>query len=357
MNVIQEKKFYYLEAPNQLPAPGKLIARAQIAQLKRARMEEARANKWTFNNIVFVTGDLFTFGNLGFRAVQCLATKTQSIALVSFSSFICGEIAGAINIFVGIGCLIEAIQAWKNGTQEKQLRLAIDFLCITGIGIIMILVSLATKIAALGGIGAFFAANPWLLPLLFLIAALPVFRELCKALGNLYKNKDLGSRLQLTLIEDYLKRNDWAAIHTLIQGPHNSLNMPRNHSFELISAKMEQFQEYIGAEAAVEVFDLWQSLLEKNQEKALAQIQQAKKTLADWNWSLHVRMFQQILYIAGFFLSLGCLGVSSQRANTLDGVQSIFLAGANAIPTYMDAFWPFKRNAPIMVPLVEPQDL
>lgn len=352
---LEEPQSLQAAAPIELPSISTYVS--QIGSAKLAKMEQARSNKWTFNNVVFVTGDLFTSADLGFQALLCLSTKTQSVAAVAFSSFICGEIGGAINIFVGIGCLKEAVQSLKNGATLKGARLAADFFCLVGIGVVMILISLALKLSALGGIGAFFATNPWFLPLLFFIITLPVFFEIGKGLVNLYQKSDLGSKLNLEKIEQLIKNQDWNAIAVEMQKTDSSWACGTSPSFETISVKMEEFQADFGVEGAIAVFELWKALLEKNQERALDELQKAKKTLADWNWSLHVRMMQQVFYIAAFILSMGCIGASTNVSNQLNGAQNISSCAANAIPTYMDAFWPFKRNAPIVVPLIEARDV
>lgn len=330
---------------------------SKIGSAKLVKMEEARSNKWTFNNVVFVTGDLFTSADLGFQALLCLSTKTQSIAAVAFTSFVCGEIGGAINIFVGIGCLKEAIQSFKNGAALKGARLAADFICLLGIGVVMILISLALKVSAVGAIGAFFATNPWFLPLLFFIITIPVFLEIGKGLVNLYNKTDLGSKLNLEQLGNMIETQDWNAIEKLMQNTDSSWALGENPTFEKISSKMEEFQADFGVEGAVAVFDLWNALLEKNQEKAKAKLLIAKKALADWNWSLYIRMLQQVFYIVAFGVSMGCVGASTNLSNQLNGSQNIFSCLANAIPTYMDAFWPFKRNAPIVVPLIEKHEI
>jgi hypothetical protein len=45
------------------------------------------------------------------------------------------------------------------------------------------------------------------------------------------------------------------------------------------------------------------------------------------------------------------------NANLLNGSQSLLLMGANVIPLYMDSFWPFKRNTPMVIPKVEEESL
>src|SRR5262249_33560070 len=125
---------------------------------------------------------------------------------------------------------------------------------------------------------------------------------------------------------------------------------------EGLSVKMEELQAELGVEAAVEVFDLLKLIQEKNTEKALEKILIAKEKIDEWNRSLYVRMFQQILYIVGFIVSMAALG-PKVNAGVLNGGANFFLTGANVIPLYMDTFWPFRRNTPMVVPKVEAKEI
>jgi len=68
-------------------------------------------------------------------------------------------------------------------------------------------------------------------------------------------------------------------------------------------------------------------------------------------------MAQQLLYIVGFALSMGALSTNAVATQVLNVSQNFLLMGANVIPTYMDTFWPFKRNAPMVVSKVETNEV
>lgn len=309
---------------------------------------------------LLIGGDVFTTGYLGFQGVQALVPSIQSMAAVGTATLVCGELAGAINIVVGIICFVQACKAFKSGDKELGVRLMFDFVFSTAIGLVMILASLAIKVGALAGIGAFLAANPWLLPVLFFVVTLPLICELSRKIGKIALGQDLGSKLQLAQLPMLLSKDlDWTKIKSLYQGTQIDLTALEKCSTERELLKklggkhgiMQQLQADMGVEAAMETFKLLMFIQKQNREKVLDQIEVVNKKLAEWKRALYVRMFQQVLYTAGFAVSMAGLSPKVD-ANLLNGVQNIALAGANAIPFYMDTFWLFKRNAPLVVPKV-----
>jgi hypothetical protein len=348
----------------QTPAPveeeNKVAAAAQkVLDAKKAHVKTALDNKWERYSPILIGGDFFSVGYLAFQGVQSLAPSIAQIAAIAIAGLVCGVIAGGINVGVGVISLKESIQAFHNGDKVLGARLLLDFICWTSIGIIMILASLAIKVTALAAIGAFFAAHPWVLPVLFFVATIPLLVELGYRIQQVFAAKDLASQLKLDELKTLLESEepDWEKINNL--SPFNLKDLENksdDEQIQLLSGKMEELQADMGVEAAVEVFELLKLIQEKNAKQALEKIKIAKEKVEEWNRSLYVRMFQQILYIVGFIVSMVALG-PHVNGGLLNGIQSFFLTGANVIPLYMDTFWPFRRNTPMVVPKVEMQEV
>lgn len=335
-------------------------AMESVLGAKEKKVQAALDNKLRRYNPIFIGGDIFTVGYMAFEGIKCFLPSVASIAAIGIATLICGVVAGVINIGVGLSSLPEAIQAFKNGDTLKGTRLMIDTICCIGIGTIMILASLAIQVSALGGVGAFFAANPWLLPVLFLVAAVPLIIELGYHIKNIAMGADLGSQLKLDELQNHLEAEnpDWEAIEELYAETPLSLssleNLDDDQLIEELSKKMEIFQQELETNSAVETFNLLLQIKKRDKNVALEKMTHLKKLIGERNNSLYVRMFQQFLYFVGFGMSMGAL---SFKPDLLNGIQNFFLMFANLIPLYMDTFWPFKRNTPMIVEQVEKKDL
>jgi len=323
----------------------------QMINQKDAYVQSSLKNRWNATEAVQIGGDLFSMGYLAFQGIQIAKPSLASIPAIATATLVCGVAAGAINMGVAIVCLKEGIQASKNGDKKLAARLYIDFVCLLGIGIIMMLSSLAMRIAALGAITAFFTANPWLLPVLFFALSLPIILEIANRLKNIWTNKDLASHLKTDDLPKLVQGTDSTNpfhLQPLIDMAQRGVEEP--FIKRSLSEKMEQLQADMGVEAAIESFKLMVLLLKK--EEAKEQHQKTMKKIAEWNHAQYVRAAQQVLYTAAFGVSMAAL---SPRINTppVNATQTFAMAGANAIPLYMDSFWPFKRNTPIVVPMME----
>ncbi|HSX38363.1 MAG TPA: hypothetical protein VLE95_05985 [Chlamydiales bacterium] len=337
----------------------------KVLAAKQAHVKVALDDKWQRYNPVFIGGDLFTFGYLAFQGVQSLMPSLQTIAAIGSASLACGCIAGVIWLGVGLVELKEALQAFRNNDKILGLRMLIDFVCCVAVSAIMILTSLAIQVSVLAGIGAFLAANPWFLPVIFFLTAIPLVIELSYRIHKIATSKDLPASLQLDRLENLLNEPDlnWETIDQLYNAPTNIFNLKElekgDEQVQIggLTTKMEELQADMGVDAAIEVFALLKALKEGNRDQALEDIARAKKRIAEWNRSLYLRMFQQVLFIIGFGVSMGTLRASANVTNLLNAAQNFFCVGANIIPLYMDTFWPFKRNAPIVVPKVEASEV
>jgi hypothetical protein len=317
----------------------------KVIAKKDANTRTALENRVNVFEGVLIGGDAFTMGYLAFAGVQVVAPSLAAIPAISIAMLFCAETAGLINCGVALVSLKEGLQALENGDKKLALRLLIDSFTLLAIGIIMIIAGLAKKMAALGAVGTLFASNPWLLPVLFFIITIPVMIEIGSRIKDILTRKDLGAQLfsgELTkLIHDPTKGIFCLGL---------LLDLPERDALKKLSEKLEALQANLGVKGAIETFNLLLLLLrEQNVEQ---QRKKVEKEIEEWNLAQYVRMFQQILYLVAFVISMGMLA-PGVNAIALSAIQSFSMAGANGIPLYMDCFWPFKRNTPLVVPKVE----
>jgi len=340
-----------LQAPSPIKGDDRVAELMQeIIQQKSDLVHSSETKRLNAGEAILIGGDLFSMGYLLFQGAQIVNPGLSAIPAVAVTSLACGVIAGAINIGVAFICLKEGLQAHKNGDMKLAARLYIDFIALLGIGIIMMLTSLALRVGAFAGLSALFAAHPWLLPVLFLGISLPILLEVGGRIRNIWNRVDLGSELKnpqdvSKLIQGTDTTNPFH-LKPLIESTEDNSVVKK-----ALSDRMEILQANIGVEAAIETFKLMQTALRKEDTKAQFEITQKKIT--EWNRAQYVRLFQQVLYTAAFVVSMASLSPVVNTKGVQAG-QTFAMAGANAIPLYMDSFWPFKRNTLIVVPKVDP---
>lgn len=335
----------------------------RVLQQKEKKVKAALANKLERYNPILIGGDLLSMGFTAFQGAQCLFPAMQSITGIVLTSLVCGVVAGLINIGVAYISYQEARQAFKNGDQLLGWRLRFDAFFLLLIGVVMIIVSLAAKLTILGAVGAFFTANPWLLPLLFFIITIPLIYEILQRTKSIWFHQDLASSLKIKDLQNLLQKDitNWQEIAKLYTDtPFDLTELQKDMEqgkderalIDKLSQKMETLQADMGLEAGVEAFKLLLYILKKEKAAIISQLDLCKKKISSWNFAQHVRLTQQILYILGFILSMVALS-PKVNANTWNAGQNFALVGANLIPLYMDLFWPFKRNTTLVVPKVE----
>jgi hypothetical protein len=319
-----------------------------VLNKKKSNRQLALNDTWTRYSPSMIGGDLFTMVYTGFTGAQYFAPSLQSISCLGWITSGAAEIGGLINILVACQEIKEAFTAqgndnvtfWKNVFDASLYIL---------IGLLMITIGIATKVIALGSLAAFFTANPWLLPVLFFVASLPLIVEVSHRVTKIVLKKNLASCIAFQSIKTNLLSNRSEALHTLQASLFSDLS---SQSSTLdISKKMEKLQEDMGVEAAIEVFSLFKMLMDESVAtlRIEEQIQRAEQKIKEWYRAQYVRMFQQVLYIMAFVISMGALA-PGVNANVMKGSDNVAMAGANLIPLYMDTFWPFKRNVQMVVP-------
>lgn len=326
----------------------------QVLDQKRANVQKALKERTSALNLVMIGGDVFSMADLAFQGILLTKPSFTKIPAIAGITLACGAVAGAINIGVAIICLKEGLQALKNGDKKLAARLLIDFVCFLVIGAIMILSSLALQISALTVVTAFFAANPWLLPVLFFLVSIPVIAEVGNRILNIARKKDWGSELNKKDLFELTQGQDENNPFHLEPLRAELRKLKDEHKderlvYQSLSRKMEILQADMGVEAAIETFELLKQAL--NQTSYEEQRTKAKKEIEKWNFAQYVRLFQQILYTGAFGVSMGTL--INPRINTplVNSAQMFSMSAANAVPFYMDLFWPFKRNTPMVVPM------
>lgn len=315
---------------------------------------KARYHPITGSDTILFYGNVFNFGYLIFEGVKCAAPATKTISGVMIASMVFGVVGGAINIAVGLVCLKEALQAVANKDYAKAARLFCDFFFCTAIGMLMIVVSLAPSSA----LGTFFVANPWVLPLLWLIITIPLFIEITYGTQKIWRATDIASTLKLDPLKTLLEAEtvDWNQVKAHLQNTILDIDQIQDafqkHKLHSLSDRMEVLQAEMGPVSAVATMRLFHAILNRKKEDAIKTIEELQGHVSFWNKALHVRLLQQLFFFASFAVSMGALHMH-RGIGTIEATQNFALAAANGIPLYMDLFWPFARNTTLVVPKVD----
>ncbi len=323
-----------------------------VIEQKEEKVRTALKGRVNADEAILIGGDLFSMGYLAFQGAQIIKPSLTAIPGIAIATLACGIIAGTINLWVSYICAKQGLQAWENGDMMRAARLFLDCIGLFGIGTIMILASLALRVTALGAVSSFFATYPWLMPTLFFLISLPLIWEVGRYIYRAQMGKDLAAQL--------LNGNLNTLIHS--QAEEKEIEEKPFHLQSLLgqakdgliqdqlARRMEVLQADMGVEAALEAFKLLRLQLLK--EETAEQMVKFKEKVHEWNRSQYVRMLQQVLYTAAFGVSVAAARCPSFNTPTVNGAETFAMVGGNAIPLYMDTFWPFKRNTTLVVPHV-----
>nr|MBP9842233.1 hypothetical protein [Simkaniaceae bacterium] len=363
----------YLGSADPLPI-------ASLIQQKTLNKEIAKKSLWDRFNPIYIGGDLFTLGYTAFQGIQVLHPALSQLHSVAMSTAVCGVIGGVINVGVGICSLKEAIQAFRNGDRALGIRLALDAFCLTGIGLIMILVSLGKYIPHLQGISGTLTNTSWILPVIFFVITLPLITEIAIRMKKIVTHQDMASKFNLKVIQQQVSKETsaWNEAQDQIKW-----FLKGTETREELSSKMEEIQAEMGVSCALKLFKLFEHVQEallvkaktseiiqglegriapENQEenqnlleeierikklrdqellilknKTITLLPKIEKKVKAWNNAQWVRFVQQIFYIVAFVISMGALCPKAPAAG-LNAGTSFGLTAANAIPLYMDTF-------------------
>lgn len=316
----------------------------EVLSQKRINFQEKVNTRFQGKNLVkeaiYVTSDVATAGFSLMQGISLLTKPSPELAMIGSIS---GLIGGVLNIGQGLFLVLEAVQFGKNGQYEQFARILADGLILIGIGLLMTLASLSILGLKLGGLSgaAAIAANPYTIPILFLILVTPGLIQTLKHIALEMQGKDLGSELKnpnWTLQNPYLDR-----LKAL-----DASSSPK----EDLSQIMEEITEKVGVEAGMDVFEVLKMILqEESAAKLQEKLEEANTQVAKWNRIVHLRALQLTLFglTAPVGLSSAFLAPASK---VMKGVSKIFLSIPSTLGAYMDACEPFKRNNTLSVPKV-----
>jgi len=337
-------------------AVGTIFAKKEALIESSLADKKRRFHPVTGSCFIQVFHDVVTAMFVVFTVIKVALPSIAALTPIVIGSAVFGGIGGILNLAMGFVTLREGIQAIANGDKAKGIRLLIISAACIGIGLFM-LVSTITAFVALGGVAAFIAANPWILPVLILGIYIPLLYEILRDNKSIFTSQDPFSKLQVDQIDALLKKDiiNWPEIKKLLSD--TDLNYEtvlaefNKNGLKSLSERMEVLQSKIGPRGAVASFKLFQSVLDQNRQDTQKHIKELRGLASHWKRSQHIRLFQQVLYIGSFVLSMLALkGANPRMMETVDN--SLMLVGMG-IPIYMDALWPFLRNVPIIVPKVE----
>ena len=225
-------------------------------------------------------GDFFSMGFLGFQAAQCFSTAIATNTVVQGFTLGFGIVGGVINIAVGASCIVQGIKELNKGHKVDGLRLLFDGVLMIAIGAIMILGPILLKVAAGSALTAFLT-NPILLPILFALLSAFITYEILKKVVPMRMGTDLGTQLMNQLkagIDDQEQVQQLLSTFLSTEVKDEKTGKKHTYSFEdmqnllekgdhetvkkILCTKMNQFEEKVGVKAAIEVFQLMQTLLE-----------------------------------------------------------------------------------------------
>jgi len=156
--------------------------------LKKEKNKETRLEKrWDALEVIFVGGNAFSMGYLGFSGAQAFHPALKEISAIVLTSSICGIVAGGIEMLGAMVFLKQGFQELKNGNMAGARIQFYNFVGYFLIGLVMMIASIGALLAkntAFGAASAFLLANPFILPLLFFIVNIPMFYQVLKNVGR-----------------------------------------------------------------------------------------------------------------------------------------------------------------------------
>ena len=339
----------------------------QIFEKKEELVTQSLANKkrrfhpLTGSCSVQVLHDAFNTVFVACVAIKAFVPSITHIAAVGVTFSVFGGIGGVMNILISGVCLREALQAFKNGDRARGLGYLIMSIALFSMGVFMLLSTISAYVGVLGGVGAVIASNPWILPVLLILLMLPLIYEVGKNNKGIFSHTDGYSILKLNKLEEILEKNDVKRdeIFNLWEGSlldYKKIKEEFNFKgIEALNTQMEKLQSNMGAEGAVAAFKLFQSVLDQNKENVQKHIIELKGHATQWKRVQYIRLFQQVLFVGSFILSI----IALRRVDTriIELVDNISMFLGMGIPLYLDALRPLIRNCSIVVPKVDVKEL
>lgn len=163
--------------------------------LLKKKVNKKTVSKWELLDPSLILGDIFTSGYLIFQTVLSFKPAWQAISAIGIATGVLGIVAGVVNIAVSWPSLREGLRCMKAGDKLTGTRLLIDAVLGVALGAVLILASLSMFVACMAGVGAFFTAFPWILPLIFLLISAPIMYELGVRVHRIWTKQNPGTQL------------------------------------------------------------------------------------------------------------------------------------------------------------------
>lgn len=302
--------------------------------------------------------DFFNAAFIIFTTMKIALPKISSLAPVAIASTAFGFVGSALNLIVGIVTIREALQCFRNGDKAKGIRLLICGLGLIGLGIFMGLTSL-TAVVSMGGLAAFFAANPWIMPILFLVVMLPLLHEVLRDFVAICRKQDPYSKMQLKQMQELLEKDivNWKEMRKCLEESELNIEMiqKEGNATKALVDRVERLQSQMGPEGAVNAMKVFKTILEEDKAEAIAQIKSLHSKAKAWKRVQYIRLIQQIFFIGSFILSI--VALKSPKARIFEAVDNGLALGGMGIPLVVDGYFPLLRNVPIIVPALKEENL
>jgi len=302
--------------------------------------------------------DFFNCAFVIFTTMQVALPKISSLTPFAIASSAFGFVGSALNIIVGVVTIREAINCFRNGDTAKGIRLLICGLGLVMLGVFMALTSIAA-VASLGGMAAFFAANPWIMPILLLVFMLPLLQEVLKDFVAICRKEDPYSKMQLGQMQNLLEKDiiNWKEVRRCLEDSELNVEtiQKESNSTKALVDCVEKLQKQMGPEGAVNAMKVLKAILEEDKDEAIKQVKSLRGKASSWKRVQYTRLAQQILFIASFILSI--VALKSPKAKIFEAVDNGLAFGGMGIPLVLDGYFPFLRNVPIIVPALKEEDL
>ncbi len=340
----------------------------EVVQKKDEHIHEVLDTRWKGRNTVkeacIIGGDVTSSAFSVFQGVSCFVATS---AAMTVTAGVCGVVGGTIMIGDGLVAGSLAIAEFKNaresGDYTQAIKLSLCCILEIGIGVMMILISLSILSAAFT-LFACLAANPYTLPIIWLVLFLVIVGGLIKSEIRILSHEDLGSKMLLDEISAKLDNPDdlSALANQLIEQhlPHIRTKSSQEAADAMIKLT-EKFSADIGVEAGQEMMKLLlilmrlratQVVTEELTTQLTVQRQICDEKLKAFYRSVHVRCLQAVLYMSAFPIAVIAANVA-KVANILNGVSDFSIGVPLQIGFYNDMFNPFRRTYALVAPAVE----
>jgi len=338
---------------------GKIIEEKQRLIDATLNNSKKRYHPLKGSDTILITSNVFNAGYLFFEGIKCAAPGAEKIPEIALATTWFGILGGAIDVAVGVICLKEAKEAFASGDNAKGWRLAFEGALYIALGSLICLSSLSAYIGVFGGITAFLAANPWIMPMLWAIHSAPLILEILRTLAKHWEEKDIASNLKLDELQEKLscKSVDFETIENHFKGTILDFDEIRKkqeqEQLEALSQRVEKIQMELGPESAVTAMKLAKAILDKKKDDAKLQIKELQGRVEDWKKIYSIRLGLQMIHVADFAL---CMIGMHLPADTqiMEAAQDFALSlsyAAGDLPINISK--PFARNTPLIVPKVD----